>query len=187
MNLFQNKRNYLNDWLKNNKYTEKVYKEQKDASIIEPTVNELKNALKQYAPQSILEIGCGWGRLMKPINKEFNLEGCDIQKEYLQAAKKEGLKVYELDIVKSAPPKKYDLVYCYGLFMYFNEKQIQQALENTIKITNKKIIIFEWADTCEKILKAVNKGLILNSNKLELHIILNKGLEEWKKTKRSSM
>lgn len=183
--MFKKKRNYAQDWIDNKRYVAEVYKGQEGAQITEPTVGELRNALKQYNPQSVLEVGCGWGRLMKPIKSEFNLAGCDIQKDYLEMAKKEGLNVFEWDVVKGVPAiKKYDVLFCYGVLMYFNEEQIQKAIENMLQITNKKIIIFEWADVCEKILNVVNKKSILNSNKLELHLILNFGLEEWKKSKK---
>lgn len=182
MNLFNKRRDYQKNWINNQKYIDLVYKEQKDAPIVEPTIKELKNALMQHEPKSVLEVGCGWGRLMKPINEEFNLTGCDINNQYLLEAQKKGLTVFHGDIVIGIPSyRKADILYCCGTIMYFNDKQIEEAITNMIGLAKKKIIIFEWADTCERILKVVNEKLILNSNKLELHIIKNKGLEEYKK------
>ncbi len=49
-----------------------------------PTFDEVRTALRAHEPQSVLEVGCGWGRILQEWSAEFNVEGCDVSADMLK-------------------------------------------------------------------------------------------------------
>lgn len=172
-------RNYLKDWVsqEGRQYRMMVYKKQrKDGSkplIANPTFQEVKAALRPHSPSRVLEVGCGWGRLLEAIQDEFHVEGCDISDDMLKLCSQK-LKVFKLDIVKADPDyvrqnsNRWDIIFTRGVMLYFMEfpSQMTLALENMAKLANKKVLFWEWTEVCNFMRKISD-----NNPKFEYHPI----------------
>jgi len=127
-----------------------------DPLLANPTVEELVAVLEKHNPQSIIEIGCGFGRLLEPIAKHFMgtaIAGCDVSKDMLDLCS-EDLVTAEVDICKPGTEEilntRWDVAYCRGVFMYFDRHQIRTAMQTISLMVTKKIIIYEWDVVCHR-------------------------------------
>ena len=77
-------RDYQKAWvdLAGKSYRMTVYERQRaDGSkplIDNPSPEEIAVALRADSARRVLEVGCGWGRLMTALAGEFAIEGCDV-------------------------------------------------------------------------------------------------------------
>jgi len=104
----------------------------------------IKEALSDISFDSILDIGCGEGSLLKDIaSHQMNVAvgGADISETALAIARgriKEG-KFYLLDIQKEALDERFDLVVCSEALEHLEDDA--QALSNLLKMTEKYLLI----------------------------------------------
>lgn len=156
-------RDYMRDWVlpKGKEYRDGVYARQKKDGwkplVSNPTFTEIRKELNKYKPNKVLEIGCGWGRIMNELQKDYDIEGCDVSNEYLKLCDPK-LKVFYHDIaVKNNKfnrknKGRWDVLFTRGVMLYFMEvpTQMKTALKNLEKLANKKVIFWEWPEVCEK-------------------------------------
>jgi|GEM_PF-812800 len=171
-------RDYIRDWIspEGKEYRNRAYNRQKKGGenplVSNPTFDEIKKVLNKYQPNSVLEVGCGWGRILEELCEEYKIEGCDVSKEYLKKCDPK-LKVFYYDI--AVPDKEYveknkdrwDVLFCRGLMLYFMEvpEQMETALKNMAALAKKKVIFWEWPEVCERIKNT------MKNDKFEFHII----------------
>jgi len=154
---------YYSDWIgkEGETYRKGVYERQKQGGtkplIDNPTIEEISKEIRFFCPTSVLELGCGWGRLMEPLNSDFNIEGCDICKDLMEKANP-SLRIFSWDIVKTKCPKNnqnWDVLFSRGLFLYIfqNSNDLRDSIKNVLEVTNKAIILWEWPHVLEAIKK----------------------------------
>lgn len=169
-----NPRDYKQAWVspEGAEYRKAVYERQREGGtkplVDNPTVEELISAAQVHAPVRILEVGCGWGRILRQAREVWPiLHGCDVSRDYLWIARQAGGHVFEWDITKPAPYGviPYDVVFCRGLMMYFEGEQLAAAMQNMERITKRKVLVWEWTEVCERMRKAHK------SDKFEYHAI----------------
>ncbi len=129
-----------------------------------PTIPELFDAINKFhvprigkvTPLSVLEVGCGYGRLMAGLEErygiaEFVLEGCDVSEELIQQAKAENLLVFQHDIVMTPLKKKWDVVYTRAVFMFMIDhyEDTFTAMKHLDEAAIQKVIIYEWPHVCD--------------------------------------
>lgn len=117
----------------------------------DPTSASIKRILlkvieKNCTGKSLIDVGCGEGRLLDLIRKNFDLDdisGADFSKEALNLAEKKGLDVFNADLtdINTFPPKKWDLVICSEVLEHIDDDIL--ALQNLRKLMNEnsKLII----------------------------------------------
>ena len=141
------------------KYRSEVFNRQKANGMLpltdNPTFDEIKEAIKLYSPGSVLEIGCGWGRILEHLKDEpYDLWGCDISQDMIDHASKD-LKVFYMDI--TAPDlnghSRWDVTFSRGVLHYFLEKEelIRRAIRNIEMFTLTRCIVWELPEVCEAI------------------------------------
>lgn len=171
-------RDYLRDWVNIEGYAYRMRtfnRQSKDGEQplkSNPTVDEIISVLHTYSPDNVLEIGCGWGRIMEGLIDEFKIEGCDVSDDMLGLCPS-GLKVFHHDIALEnlgfiqANMAKWDVIFTRGLMLYFMEvpTQMNIAMNNMLMMAAKKIIIWEWPDVCDAMRR------ICPSDKFEYHPI----------------
>jgi SAM-dependent methyltransferase len=54
-----------------------------DPLVDNPTIDEIKSCIRKHAPKRVLEVGCGWGRLLEDLVSDFDAYGCDISSDLL--------------------------------------------------------------------------------------------------------
>lgn len=94
--------------------------------------------LKKYKVKSILELACGSGLYLFPLQKAgFVVEGLDISNEMLAVAKKRSktIKLYQQDMTLFRIKKKYDaiLILNSGLVLLPNHAAIEKAIAQSGK------------------------------------------------------
>src|SRR5882672_5512354 len=85
-------RDYVRDWVdsRGRDYRLRVFERQRKGGlqplVSNPTVAEIRQALEACSPSmkdSILEVGCGWGRLLEELHSDFDIAGCDVSDDML--------------------------------------------------------------------------------------------------------
>lgn len=104
------------------------------------------NEYLDFNSSNILDIGCGAGRLAGIIPDNFmHYTGIDFSQELLSLAQKEysnrkninflclDLKE-EMNHLNSVIPNKIDVLFLVGIFMYYNDCEIEKTLQNIIPL-----------------------------------------------------
>ena len=114
---------------------------------------DLKPYLKNVkSGSSVLDVGCGNGRLLLGLPEKTKYTGLDISKELLKEAERAHPehKFYETDITKESLWKhlpQYDYIFCVAVFHHLPTKKDQLFVLNQIKRHLKprgKILITAW-------------------------------------------
>jgi 2-polyprenyl-3-methyl-5-hydroxy-6-metoxy-1,4-benzoquinol methylase len=122
--------------------------------LVYPSPKELFSQLDKYNPRSVLEFGCGWGRMMEWLvdryGNSIEIQGCDVCDELLVAAQFSGygLDVFKLDIVKKSLNRQWDVLFCRGVFHYFTGQQMGNAIKNLLSMTNRRMLVWEFPHIC---------------------------------------
>jgi len=115
-----------NDWPSSARYYDLILGKEKFAK----SARFIVKVLKRHKIKSVLEIGCGTGMYLLPLQKHFNIEGLDHSKEML--AKVQGkIKLHHKDMT-NFKLKKFDAILCLNstLILLPNFKQIKKTLKN---------------------------------------------------------
>jgi trans-aconitate methyltransferase len=127
-------------------------------------MDEIREALRVYKPKTVLEVGCGWGRVMEHLANEFSIFGCDVSNDMLREAASLGLRVFKFDLAAkctSTPDTKYDVIFSRGVLHYVLEPLylLENAVVNLKRLAGKKILIFEYPEVCRAIRKIDSNDL----------------------------
>lgn len=130
-----------------------------------PTIEEVHQEIFNHYPQSVLEVGCGWGRLTKPLNDMMNIpvDGCDYLPEMITKCD-DSFNSFQWDCLTNSPKlnKTWDVLFTRGVMCYFVEDDLMKpALENILKITNKCVIFWEWQDTIDVMKSITNDPKVI--------------------------
>ncbi len=109
--------------------------------------------IKDLAPKTILEVGCGFGFSLKKIAEEFKdiqIYGCDFSENLIKESKKyckgiipeENLIIADATSLSDYKDDSFDLIVTFGCLMCLKQDQVKEAL-NEFKRIAKKIILFE--------------------------------------------
>ena len=119
--------------------------------IDDPTIPELRAALDRYTPKTVLEAGCGWGRLLEELAPYYAIEGCDVSEELLSQVP-EHIPTFILDLVRPKPiDRQWDVVFCRAVLMFFIDQpeHMRTAVETLESLARTKVIIWDWPHICE--------------------------------------
>jgi len=123
-----------------------------------PTIDEIRMVLRGCYAKTVLEVGCGWGRLLEPLADEFMVEGCDISKEMLAHVPKH-IKTFEFDITfPNTYPRGakygivYDVAFTRGVLHYLlpDLVLVERAVSNLMELA-KKVVLWEYVEVCDAI------------------------------------
>lgn len=123
-----------------------------------PTIEEVRTALRELQPAKVLDIGCGWGRWMEQLHPEFDIWGCDVSPDMLkQVPEPLQKRVFELDLatdqIEAFHLGTYDVGICRGVlhYLYEHETLFEQAVSNMCKMVHRKIVVWEFPEVCLKV------------------------------------
>ena len=158
-------RDYLNQWVHadGKKYRMDFWKRNKGRKHepTNPDGDTLILDLNVYRPSSILEIGCGFGRLLKPISYFFDditVMGCDVSEDMLDKVHG-NLATFHWDICKTKFTQQThlaDVGFCRGVFMYFEDDEVRDAMTNIDKMIRSKMLVYEWASVIKQMRRIDN-------------------------------
>jgi SAM-dependent methyltransferase len=129
-----------------------------------PSPKELIRTISNHHPESVLDVGCGYGRHLIQIVDHFNAEGCDLSNELL-AKVPNGIKVFKADVVLDSLPRTWDVVYSWCVMMYFSDDEMHSAMTHMDNAANKKVIIWDWRHVCDRMRE------LYPSDKFEYHVL----------------
>lgn len=92
--------------------------------------------LKKIKWRNLLELGCGVGKNMLEIKKNFkenNIFGFDINIDFIEKAKKKGLKVWKMDSEHFTLKKLPNIILCYEHLQHLHPEAFKETVN---KITN---------------------------------------------------
>jgi|GEM_PF-842595 len=171
-------RDYVRTWVESEglTYRMRTYERQRKGGskplVSNPTVDEVRSALRAYQPKSVLEVGCGWGRLLEELAHDFNIEGCDVSVDMLKLCPTQ-LKVFHADFAIENQSflrenaARWEVIFTRGVMLYLMEAPVQvaYAMNNMLMLASKKILIWEWPEVCELMRR------FSDSSKFEYHPI----------------
>lgn len=135
----------------------KTFRKEPQQQKIYPQHFWILEKLEAIKPQSLLEIGCGFGRNIQFLAANYHhpikVTGCDISFSMLENARKylRGIKfnnqkpiLIQADIL-NLPFKNssFDLVLIHGVLMHIQPKNIEQAVSGAVRVSKKFLIIVE--------------------------------------------
>ena len=136
---------------------EKIYKG--FSSLDHPHRPMLIEEINTFQPQSVLEIGCGYGPNLFWLSKKLpnaKIEGIDINPkeiekgiEYLEESSIYSTEFIRLSVgsancLQQFKDKSFDVVFTDAVLMYINPDEIKRVIQEMIRITKKAIIIVDW-------------------------------------------
>jgi len=116
---------------------------------------------EQYVPgQSIIEVGAGYGRILTLLEQDdrynfISIEGFDIS-ECLITNKICKSTISYWNILEAGDISKCDIVIVWAVFMYLDNDQIYQALNNLLDV-GQQLIILELPNTYYRLDKILSK------------------------------
>ena len=117
-------------------------------------MNKIKEEFSRNSISSVLEIGCGYGRITEKLLHYFDssireYKGIDISQGQIDNAKKY-LKDHNVrfepdfevaNFFEYKDPVKYDMVFSAEVFYHFEPEQIEEALKISLSLTNKYLVL----------------------------------------------
>ena len=112
--------------------------------------------LKKYSFSSILEVGCGFGRITKLLLSNFpeitDYYAFDLSSHQIENAKinitgmpkSESVQFAVSDIQSFQAPKKYDLVIASEVLLHILPSEIEQVIGKLMSLSNKYICNIDW-------------------------------------------
>jgi SAM-dependent methyltransferase len=153
---------YLRVWVKRegSLYRRAVYQRQRHGGTrplgTNPTIEEISAALRAHRANAVLELGCGWGRLLEQLTTMFDAAGCDVSPEMLALCRR-GLNVFRLDIASENRAAirehvgRWDVLFSRGVMQYFDEPAVlARAMANLLALGPRKILVWEWPEVCDR-------------------------------------
>lgn len=90
--------------------------------------------VQKYSPNSILDIGCGYGYFIEKIKNATDLaEGTEFNPKAYKACKEKNINVYNIDL--SQIQQKYDLITCFQVLEHIRKPD--EFIKNAISLLNK--------------------------------------------------
>lgn len=145
--------------------------------------------IKKISPESILEVGCGFGRNLKflidnhiPASK---LTGADISAVLLARARlPKSVRLIQGNVLRLPfAPNQFELVFTHGLLMHLSPRQFSQALTELVRVSQKYLILIEeirsrprqlnyftWAHDYDKMITALPLKAVIK--KLKPHSLV---------------
>ena len=112
---------------------------------------EILRMLNQLEFSSVLEVGCGWGRLTKLIMKRFNPSpyvAFDISADQIRNAREYvGNKVdFRVSSISNFAFKEnsYDLVFASAVLMHIPPKEVRSTIDKMVFATKKYVVNVDW-------------------------------------------
>ena len=123
-----------------------------------PTASEVSTVLDKFEAKTVLEVGCGFGRLLEQLPPRFITAGCDISTDMLSKAP-EHLHTFHLDIAYpsesfiNSRAGSWDCIFTRGVMLYLtsNQEACANALKNMKILAKRKVIFWEWPEVCDKL------------------------------------
>lgn len=111
-------------------------------NYFELQLEKIKKYLNMKKNKTYLDVGCGAGRLLIPLNKEFNVEGLDVSEHMLDECAKQTnkkVKLYYSSFNDFKPTKQYDGIY-FSMSLHQMEKQ-EMIIKKALKMLKKDGIL----------------------------------------------
>lgn len=152
---------YSHFWLYDKEYQRAMYDRQLNMDS-NPPFEQVAARIKTYSPTSVLEIGCGFGRILKGLlDYGIKAEGCDVSQLLIDIGL---VPIFRFDLVTDMFDRTWDVVFCRAVFMYFSDAQIEEVMHKVDAAATTKVIVWEWA-------KVIERMKPYATDKFEFHVI----------------
>lgn len=174
---FSHHHDYLKTWTTDagRLYRERTFERQHAEGTLPltcyPSEFELRAILRKHKIHKVLDVGCGWGRMMEYLPKpEFFVNGIDVSYDYVEIARCKGLGAFLFDIAAPLPHSQdaalhllcsaeFEAAYTRGVMVYLmhNDDAFLRAVATINRLATKKVFFWEWPEVIAR-LKTVALG-----------------------------
>lgn len=143
-----------------------TFKESPTQQKIYPQHQWLLAKLEQLRPQSILEIGCGFGRNIGWLSKQLSYQplfiGVDFSPTFIKQAHTylssvPNLELYTASLLNLPPTVTAEVVLVHGVFMHIPPQQLPENFSNLLQRSQKAILHIEEISSQPPLEQAINK------------------------------
>lgn len=138
----------LEYWTERGKYYQAQYKHDSKKQIQEEA---LLSSLKSLSFSSVLEIGCGFGRITKLLISNFptvDYTAVDLSPDQIKNAKKytdsKNVQFLVCDIQSFNSEKKYDLVIACEVLLHIKPEEIGDVIKKLLTLSNRYLVHVDW-------------------------------------------
>src|SRR3989338_11674296 len=154
-------KNYAQSWIK-------AYESKKDwyrTDYLEPYLEDFVNKLPSKC--NILDVGCGWGALVKFLKKDQKYTGVDPVGEFFpyirENSTNRNIKLVEDGLPKLSKIKgKYDCIICSMTLHTVEDLEKSMKSLNSLLSDNGTILIVDFNDASEKLLRSSLKEVFIS-------------------------
>lgn len=114
----------------------------------------LPDIIYSLKPKSVLEIGCGWGRMTKIVStipSIYNYVAIDISSDRIFECQKDNhipnVNFIQCDFMEQNFPFKYDLVFASEVLMHIPPNMIQEFINKMASLSLHNIVSLDYYDT----------------------------------------
>ncbi len=121
----------------------------------------LLDALRKLSFSSVLEVGCGFGRITKLLLQSYNIReytAVDLSHDQIENAKKyvndqEKVNFVISDIQSFNSDKKFDLVLAAEVLLHIKPEEIGAIVGKLLSFTNHYFVHVDWSEDRHKLMK----------------------------------
>lgn len=106
----------------------------------------LQRVFRTICFDSVLEVGCGYGRIGARLPAGVNYVGIDVSQDMLRSARARlpHGKLINSSIEQFTTTRRFDLVLAVEVLMHIPPQRIQRAIDNMLELSSRYVVSVDW-------------------------------------------
>jgi ubiquinone/menaquinone biosynthesis C-methylase UbiE len=147
-------------------YHEKYFTKSREFQTNQERINRLVSIIMEYNPKKVLDVGCGWGMVVKELrNRGIEAWGIDFAEPVSKFWEGDYYKVADAKEIPF-PDNYFDIVFSSDFFEHIPEEEIDKVCEEMKRVGKQVVAV-------------IPRLAVLNESQTYYHVT-NKSFEWWK-------